>query len=85
MTGVHRSRSPTLDLQRHGGSVYRPELPFGDTNKQPVRIVCAYLFVHSYLMSEILKLALTDFYKVLILGNYKRWGVEGTQTPVGGT
>lgn len=85
MTGVYRSRSPTFDLLRRGGSVYRPELPLGGTNKQPLRIVCAYLFVHSYLMSEILKLALTGFYKVLILVNYKRWGMEGTQTSVGGT
>lgn len=59
MTGVHRSRSPTLDLQRHGGGAYRPELPLRGTNKQPLRIVCAYLFVHSYLMSGILELACT--------------------------
>lgn len=56
----------------------------GRQNKQSLSIICAYLFVHSYLLSEILKLALTDFYKVLISINYKL-GVEGAETLVGET
>lgn len=47
-------------------------LPAGRPKNQPLRIVCAYLFVATFF--QMLKLALTDFYKVLILVKYSSRG-----------